>query len=130
MGFIFAGIADDEPIGDFGLIGGGAAGLEIDRVDHRLGTPRNAYLLASSEGLTDTYVLTVEELPETYPGLGAQEQGLVRADMVFFRTPNGGAVFSVGSMAWAGSLSYNRYRNNVSRITDNVLRRFVDPAPL
>jgi N,N-dimethylformamidase beta subunit-like, C-terminal/Concanavalin A-like lectin/glucanases superfamily len=130
MGFIFAGIAEDEPIGDFGLIGGGAAGLEIDRLDHRLGTPRNAYLLASSEGLTDTYVLTVEELPETYPGLGAREQGLVRADMVFFRTPNGGAVFSVGSMAWAGSLSHNNYKNNVSRVTDNVLRRFIDPAPL
>jgi N,N-dimethylformamidase len=130
VAFIFADIAEDGPIGDFGIIGGGAAGLEVDRFDHRLGTPRNAYLLASSEGLTDTYWLTVEELPETYPGLGAQEQGLVRADMVFFRTPNGGAVFSVGSMAWAGSLSHNDYKNNVSRITDNVVRRFVDRTPL
>jgi len=36
-------------------------------------------------------------------------------------------VFSVGSIAWAGSLSHNRYRNNVSQITGNVLRRFLDP---
>jgi N,N-dimethylformamidase len=33
-------------------------------------------------------------------------------------------------MAWAGSLSHNDYKNNVSRITDNVVRRFVDRTPL
>jgi N,N-dimethylformamidase len=49
--------------------------------------------------------------------------------MVFFAIPDGGAVFSVGSMAWAGSLSHNGYQNNVSRITGNVLRRFLDPKP-
>lgn len=37
--FIFAGIGEDELIGDFGLIGGGAAGLELDRADRQLGTP-------------------------------------------------------------------------------------------
>lgn len=130
VGFIFKGVKPDEPIGDFGLVGGGAAGIEIDRVSHELGTPRNAYWLASSENHTDTYQLTAEELPETYPGLGGQEQGKVRADMVYFRTPNGGGVFSVGSMAWAGSLSHDNYVNNVSRITANVLKRFVDPTPL
>ena len=44
--------------------------------------------------------------------------------MVYFKTPNGGAVFSTGSIAWCGALSHDGYRNNVSRITDNVLRRF------
>ena len=44
--------------------------------------------------------------------------------MVFFERPNGGAVFSVGSITWCGSLSHNDYDNNVSRITENVLRRF------
>ena len=34
--FIFEGV-DDEIIGDFGLIGGGAAGLELDRADRSLG---------------------------------------------------------------------------------------------
>ena len=37
--FIFEGIGDDEMIGDFGLVGGGAAGYEIDRYDLALGTP-------------------------------------------------------------------------------------------
>jgi N,N-dimethylformamidase len=49
--------------------------------------------------------------------------------MVFYETPNGGAVWSSSSIAWAGSLSHNRYNNNVSRITNNVLKRFVDPKP-
>ena len=44
--------------------------------------------------------------------------------MVYFETPNGGAVFSVGSIAWRGCLSYDNYDNTVSRVTANVLRRF------
>jgi N,N-dimethylformamidase len=44
--------------------------------------------------------------------------------MVFFETPNGGAVFSVGSINWLGSLSHDGYDNNVSRITDNVILEF------
>ena len=47
----------------------------------------------------------------------------------FFETAAGGAVFSTGSIAWCGSLSHNRYDNNVARITGNVIRRFLDPAP-
>jgi N,N-dimethylformamidase len=48
--------------------------------------------------------------------------------MVFFETPSGGAVFSTSSIAYSGSLSDNNYENNISRITENVLRRFIDPA--
>ena len=54
---------------------------------------------------------------------------LVRADMTFFETENGGAVFSVGSIAWAGSLAHNGFENNVARITGNVLTRFLNPEP-
>jgi N,N-dimethylformamidase len=50
--------------------------------------------------------------------------------MVFYETPNGGAVFSTSSIAWAGALSYNNYTNNVSRLTENVIRRFLEPTPL
>jgi N,N-dimethylformamidase len=82
--------------------------------------------VAGSAGHTDTYVLVPEEFLETSLGLGGHEYAKVRADMVFFKTHNGGAVFSVGSMAWAGSLSHDSYRNNVSRITQNVLGRFLD----
>ncbi len=65
----------------------------------------------------------------TLPGLGGTENALVRADMVFYETTNGGAVWSTGSIAWAGSLSHDGYDNNVARITGNVLDRFWDPTP-
>ena len=60
-----------------------------------------------------------------FAGLGGTQDSGVRADMVYFSTPNGGAVFSTGSISWCGSLSHNRYENNVSRLTGNVLTRFV-----
>jgi len=128
--FIFEGIGADEIVGDFGLIGSGAAGLELDRADRRLGTPPHALVLATSQGgHTDIYLVVCEELLATYPGLGGSENELVRADMIFYETPNGGAVWSASSIAWAGSLSHNNYNNNVARITGNVLKRFVDPKP-
>jgi N,N-dimethylformamidase len=124
--FIFADVTD-EVIGDFGLIGGGAAGLELDRSDPALGTPPDALILARSENHTRNYLPTVEDLLINYAGQAALAS--VYAELVFFETASGGAVFSTGSIAWAGSLSHNGYGNNVSRITENVLRRFLDPAP-
>jgi N,N-dimethylformamidase len=53
----------------------------------------------------------------------------VRADMTFFETRAGGAVFSTGSISYAGALSTNHYDNDIARLTGNVLRRFTDPAP-
>jgi N,N-dimethylformamidase len=53
----------------------------------------------------------------------------VRADMTFFETPSGGAVFSTGSISYAGALSSNAYGNDVAALTGNVLRRFIDPRP-
>lgn len=128
--FIFEGIGDDEIIGDFGAVEGGAAGLELDIADRLLGTPPHALVLAASERHSNVYVLTPEELISNYPGTDGIENPRVRADMVFFETPNGGAVFSTGSIAWAGALGSNGYDNNVSRITGNVLRRFIDKAAL
>ncbi|MFO1060314.1 MAG: LamG domain-containing protein [Dongiaceae bacterium] len=127
--FIFEGVGKDEIIGDFGLIGDGAAGLELDRADRLLGTPPNALVLASSEGHTDIYLVVCEELLINYPATSGSQSDLVRADMVFYETPSGGAVFSSSSIAWAGSLSHNGYDNNVSRITGNVLKRFLDERP-
>ncbi len=127
--FIFDGIGKDELIGDFGLIGGGAAGLEIDRADFLLGTPPNALVVASSENHTPVYMVVPEELLANAPGMCGGESDLVRADMTFYETPEGGAVFSTGSIAWSGSLSHNNYENNVSRIMSNVLKRFLDDKP-
>jgi N,N-dimethylformamidase len=50
--------------------------------------------------------------------------------MVFYETPNGGAVFSVSSIAFAGSLYHNNYDNNVSRLLGNVLTRFCAAEPM
>jgi hypothetical protein len=62
-------------------------------------------------------------------GLVRCRSARVRADIVFFETAAGGAVFSTGSIAWCCALSHNGYHNNVSRLTGNVLRRFLDPKP-
>jgi N,N-dimethylformamidase len=61
--------------------------------------------------------------------IGALHNPDIRADMVFFECPNGGAVFSVGSIAYAASLMHNGFDNNIARITGNVLKRFLDPEP-
>ena len=53
----------------------------------------------------------------------------VRADITFFETPSGGAVFSTGSISYAGSLSPNDYQNDIARLTGNVLKRFLDSEP-
>lgn len=127
--FIFEGIADDEVIGDFGLVGHGAAGLELDHADRLLGSPPHTLVLASSTGHSDIYQVVAEEILINYPGTGGTVNPLVKADLVFYETAAGGAVFSTGSIAWAGSLSHNGYDNNVSRITRNVLDRFLDRTP-
>ena len=129
--FIFEGIGSDEPIGDFGLVQDAAGGVEIDRVDFDLGTPPHALVLATCTGFTDNYLIAVEEELVALGALaGGSQNPLIRGDMVFFEGPNGGGVFSVGSISWCGSLSHNNYDNNVSRITDNVLKRFASDASL
>ena len=127
--FIFEGIDKDEKIGDFGLIGGGAAGLEVDHVDPLLGTPPNTLVLASSEAHTNRYQLVAEEILINFPGTGGEDCPLVKGDIVFFETAEGGAVFSTSSIAFGGSLSHNNYNNNVSRMIHNVTKRFLDPEP-
>jgi N,N-dimethylformamidase len=124
--FIFEGIGDDEEIGEFGLVMNGAAGDELDRADHDLGTPTHALILATSAGLhSDYYLVCHEDILVTNKDIHGTDNPNVRADMVYFETPNDGAVFSVSSINWMGSLSHNGYDNNVSRITDNVLREFM-----
>ena len=132
--WIMEGIGLDEPIGDFGLIGDGAAGLELDRYDLELGTPHRAYLLAHSEGHNDMFVSVSEE--STFHARGYFSAGTgetnpkTRADIVYYKTPKEGAVFSVGSMAWCGSLSHNNYENNVSKMMKNVIDGFLSSGPL
>ena len=128
VAFVFEGIDEDSRIGDFGVLGG-AAGLELDAADPALGTPAHALVLARSVGHSNVYLVTVEEMMSTHPTVDGLDNPLVRAELVFFETPSGGAVFSTGSIAWSASLSYQQYRNSVARITGNVIRRFLDPMP-
>ena len=132
--FIFEGIGKDEVIGDFGLKQGAAGGVEIDRAGYSLGTPPHALILARATGFSDHYQLTIEDESvgdwERARRRGGTENPLVRTDLVYFEGPGGGGVFSVGSIAWCGSLSHNNYSNNVSRITKNVLDRFSSDAEL
>ena len=124
VAFIFEGIGPQEVIGDFGLVNEGAAGLELDRIDYSLGTPPNTLLLASSYGHSASAMLVPEDQYFAYPGITGRDNPLVRADIAYATTRHGGAVFSASSMAWCGSLSHANYANNVSRMTENVLRRF------
>ena len=104
---------------------GGAAGAEIDRADADLGTPDETIVLASSRGQhPDRYLLTVEDVPITRGGLGSTTDPKVSADITYTDLVEGGAVFSVGSVNWCGSLLADGADNNVSRVTENVLRRF------
>jgi N,N-dimethylformamidase beta subunit-like protein/concanavalin A-like lectin/glucanase superfamily protein len=127
--WIFDGVGADEPIGDFGIVMGGAGGAEIDRADPALGTPPHALVLATARGYTDMYQAQQDDTNFHDGRTGGSVSPLVRADMVFFETPGGGAVFAPGSISWCGSLSWNGYDNNVSCITGNVLRRFASPEP-
>jgi len=124
VAWIFAGVAD-EKLGDFGLSGGGAAGFELDRADPVLGTPPNAWVLARSEGHQDHFVTVPEELLTHLTTVtGEKPADLIRAELVYFETVKGGAVFSTGSITFCGSLSHGGYDNPVSRMLENVLRRF------
>jgi N,N-dimethylformamidase len=127
--WIFAGV-EGEVFGDFGLAGGGAAGMEIDRYDLTLGTPPHARILASSEPLTDNYPLVQEDIYFMTPGLGGTQHPWVRADLVYFTTPGNGAVFSTGSIAWGSALPVGNFQNSVSRLTKNVVDAFLIAGPL
>ena len=129
VSWIFEGVEGDV-FGGFGLGLGGAAGLEIDRYDLALGTPPHARILASSEPFTDNYPLVQEEIYFMTPGLGGTQHPWVRADMVYFTTPGGGAVFSTGSIAWGSALPSGNFQNSVSRLTRNVVDAFLARGPL
>ena len=126
VSFILDGVTASDVIGDYGTQGGGAAGEEIDRLDETLGSPAHAVCIASSENHRPGMLRVVEEIHMTPLELQGPQ---VRADMVFFETPAGGAVFSTGSISYAGSLAHNGFDNDIARITGNVLRRFLDPRP-
>ena len=127
--WIFDGVRGPE-LGAHGSVLDGAAGFEIDRADADLGTPPHALTLATARDFSDAYQATSEDILTSDSQQGGSVSPLVRADMVFFERPGGGAVFSTGSIAWCGALLENGCANDVSRITHNVLRRFASAGPV
>lgn len=136
--WMFAGVP--EVFGDTGLSGGGAAGFEMDRADVRLGTPEEAVILARSADPPASMTLVPEEVLTNLATVsGEPPEDLLRAEIVAFEVPNGGAVFSVGSITFCGSLWENGgFDGPVARLLDNVVRRFAatpagaspfEPAP-
>ena len=110
--------------GDAGYMSGGAAGYELDRADRALGTPPHALIVARGEVDDPEYGMVNEDRLTHRPPKPLSE--LICADMTFFETSAGGAVFSVGSMTYLGALGWNDYDNTVAVLTGNVLRRFLD----
>jgi N,N-dimethylformamidase len=130
VSWIFDGIGVDEPIGDFGLALGGAAGIETDRYELMLGTPPHTKILASSEMFSDYWMHVQEEILYNYPGLRGSEDYQIRADMTYFTTRNNGAVFCSGSIAWGHALPIKNFDNNVSTIMANVVNAFAKDGKL
>lgn len=115
--FVFDGVLGTE-IGAFGLIGGGVVGQEWDNATSTERPPDGHIVLASSRDHS------------MIPPLFGAVREPYHADMALIIRESGGACFSVGTMAWCAAFSHNLYRNDVARITENVLRRFLHPEPL
>ncbi len=121
--WVFEGI-DDEIIGDFGVLGNGAAGIELDGVDESLGSPPDTIVLARSDGHSAYYMQSPDEIVFNHAAVTGDANRRVRADMIYYTLPSGAGVFATGSISWAASLGHNGYDNNVSRLTGNVLKTF------
>ncbi len=124
--WIFEGV-ENETVGDFGYSGNGAAGFELDRADHRLGTPENTHVIARSENHHESFIPVPEELlTHITTWSGEPVEKLIRADMVYQKSESGSQLFSTGSITFCGSLLFNDTDNDISRIVANVLHRFLE----
>jgi N,N-dimethylformamidase len=131
VSWAFEGITYDEKLGNFGLVGGGAAGTELDIVDTMLGSPPHTLVVATSAGRhTEGYLLVMEDYGFNQQGLDGTQHPRVRSDIAYHETPNGGASFAFSSIAFCGALPWNNGDNNISKLVGNVLNRFMKDGPL
>ncbi len=131
VAWAFEGIEYDEKLGNFGLVGGGAAGTELDIVDTLLGSPPHTLVVATSAGRhTEAYLLVMEDFGFNQQGLDGTQHPRVRSDIAYHETPNGGACFAFSSIAFCGALPWNNGDNNISKLVGNVLNRFMVDGPL
>ncbi len=121
VAWIFEGLADPDRIGQGGALMGAAGSFEFDRFDRDLGAPRESVLVASAENLQEVGTGALEEL------LAIGAIAPVQSDLVLIDYPGAGAVFTAGACGWIPSLLENERDNDASRLTANVLRRFLNP---
>ncbi|GAB3053017.1 large subunit of N,N-dimethylformamidase [Intrasporangium mesophilum] len=113
-------------IGTNGLVLGGAAGDEVDSADYDAGTPPEARVLLTSTNLGPKYYPFLDAVLAVEPGQSGMENQAVRSDVVLIPGAGGsGSVFSAGSICWAGAMAWRGYSNDISRLTENVLMRFM-----
>jgi N,N-dimethylformamidase len=113
--------------GESGYMGGGAVGFELDSVNPKYGTPPHALVVAKGIVIHPDFAWVNEDMLTHRHPLPQEDWSC--ADMTFFETASGGAVFSVGSMTYAGSVMVAGGENVLSRLTANVVRRFADTNP-
>ena len=131
VSWAFDGIGEEEKLGNFGLVGGGAAGTELDIVDTMLGSPPHTLVVATSAGRhTEGYLLVMEDFGFNQQGLDGTQHPRIRSDIAFHETPNGGGCFAFSSIAFCGALPWNNCQNNISKLVANVLNRFMQDGPL
>jgi N,N-dimethylformamidase len=108
------------------VLGHGAAGFEIDRTDAAAGTPEHTVLLATANQFTDAYQTAIERATAIAPWYGGSDpRSGLRGDMTITTGPNGGAVFTTGSIAYASTLCFNNNRSDTATILANVIDRFL-----
>ena len=117
--WLFEGVGDR--FGDTGIVQGGAAGYEVDAINHHLGSPPDIVVLATATGFPQSYV---DDPGKWYEGGDAERQAQRRADMSFWQQPNGGMVFCASSVSFLGALPVRGADNDVGRLTLNLLNAF------
>lgn len=122
MAWLFKGV-EGEYIDAPGLLLGGPAGYEVDRISSKWGTPVGTKLLAEAGPFGSGYVWEDGELYE--PG----EEHQIVAHMTLRKTAAGGIVFATGSVSWLGALPSGDEQNDVGLIMRNLID-FIDPMSL
>jgi len=126
--WVFEGIKEDQ-IGDFGFSGNGAAGFELDHIDSHLTSIKDITLLAQSKASKnpeENFILVPEsQLTHLSNIKHLPEDEILQADMVYFEIPGGGSVFSTGSITFCGSLPWNKFDNNVSKLLENIINKSI-----
>jgi N,N-dimethylformamidase len=122
--WIVDGIEIGSEIGTKGRLLGGAAGHELDCVDATNGLPHGVTIIASSAGHGPGLEIAPDRVAEARD---ADDAVTPHADLVLYRRPKGGIVFSTGSICWCGSLAESGGDAGIQRLTENVLREFSKP---